>query len=134
MFINSTGGGWYMLSVQAFSCTCLFFWGLIVTYPILWIVNKITPIRLSPEDEIIGCDIIEHYMGDEKELIPLTSTQMNNIKFGIPQANFQISNSSFSTGNESYKEFDTLGRRRPYSANVAFEHDNSHAPNPAERL
>lgn len=123
-----------MLSVQAFSCTCLFFWGLIATYPILWFVNKLIPIRLSPEDELIGCDIIEHYMGDEKELIPLNSVQMNNVKFRIPQSNFQVSNSTYSSTNESYKEFDTLGRRRPYSVNVGFEHDNNHATNQSDRL
>lgn len=57
-------------------------------------------------------------MGDEKELLPLNLVQMNNVKFGIPQDNFQISNSTFTSNNGSFKEFDTLGRRRPYSVNV----------------
>lgn len=123
-----------MLSVQAFSVTCLFIWGLVATYPILWIVNKIIPIRLSPQDELVGCDIIEHYMGDEKDVLPLNRVQPHEIKFGIPAANFQIGSNGFSSGNDSYREFDTLNKRKPYSVNVTSDHDAAHSQNPSERL
>lgn len=120
-----------MLSVQTFSVCCLFMWGLIATYPILWLVNKVTPIRLSPQDEAAGCDVVEHFMGDEKEIIPLNCVQPNNIKFGIPHGNFQISDSTLSSCNDSYREFDTLNKRKPYFVNVGSEQDNTH---PSERL
>lgn len=109
-----------MLSVQTFSVTCLFLWGLIATYPILWIVNKITPIRLSPQDEVLGCDFIEHYIGDENEKMipPLDAVQIAN-------ARFQISNSTFSS-NESFNKFDnTLSKRVPFGVHQVNDHDNS---------
>ena len=82
-----------MLAAQSFSAVCLFLWGLIATYPIIWLVNKLIPIRLSAADEIAGCDVIEHYMGDEtdKMLPPLDAVQIANInRFDSPHVNFRM--------------------------------------------
>lgn len=38
-------------------------WAGSATLAIIWTVDHILPIRLSPEDEIIGCDISEHHLG-----------------------------------------------------------------------
>lgn len=123
---SSTGGGTYLLSVQLFSVVCLFFWGLIVTFPIMWIVNKLIPVRLSPEDEIKGCDIVEHYMGDEEEkILPqhITNAHISSIKFGgMNQMNFEINSNPYNNGSDKYREFDTLGKRKPYS-NLGYEHE-----------
>lgn len=56
------GGGWYLLSIQCFSALCLTTWGLFMTYPILWIVNKVIPIRMNPIDETIGADFVDHHI------------------------------------------------------------------------
>lgn len=131
MFMQ-TGGGWYLLGVQSFSVCCLFLWGLIITYPIIWIVNKLIPIRLDPQDEILGCDIVEHFMGDENEkmLPPLDQVQIASMRMAGSPANY--ANPSI----ETYKEFDTVERRRTFHLNHGYERDaviGSHQ-HPTERL
>lgn len=115
-----------MLGAQTFSVTCLFFWGLLVTYPILWCVNKLIPIRLEPEDEILGCDIVEHFMGDENEkMLPsVANIQISNVKFGGPQVNFSIPTIPYQT-NATYKEFSTVATRRPFHNNLGYERDEN---------
>lgn len=122
----STGGGWYMLAAQSFSVVCLFFWGLIITYPIIWLVNKAIPIRLEPEDEILGCDIVEHFMGDEKErmLTPLEGLQISNIKFGDAQVSFNLPQLPYHT-NASYKDFNTMPTRRNIHTNLGFDRNEA---------
>lgn len=121
-FVIPTGGGMYLLLAQTFSVTCLFLWGVIATYPILWFVNKITPLRLSPEDEIKGCDLVEHYMGDENEKLIhlLEGIKISNAHYGGPQINFTIDPMPYKRGDQAsgqYKEFDTLGTRKPFNIN-----------------
>lgn len=123
-----------MLGAQTFSAMVLFLWGLIVTYPIIWTVNKLIPIRLEPQDEILGCDITEHFMGDENEkmLATLDRIQISNVKFGGPQVNFSISPVPYQA-NASYKEFNTVGTRRPYQNNLGSE-DNFVQQQTTERM
>lgn len=117
-----------MLAVQTFSVTCLFLWGLLATYPILWCINKLIPIRLSPEDEIKGCDIIEHYMGDEKDLLqPLA-----HIQYGGPHVNFKLPSN---IRNEDYKEFNTMSRRKTFNVNLGNVREDVEQQQPSsERL
>lgn len=126
-----------MLAVQTISVTCLFLWGLIATYPILWIVNKLIPIRLSPEDEILGCDVVEHSMSDEAEkTLPLldkaqmmsqaqmlNNAQMFN-RFNAPQVTFNIASGPYKRHN-SLKEFDTVTLRAPYHINSGLDRDEN---------
>jgi hypothetical protein len=116
---NSTGGGWYMLGAQTFSVVLLLLWGLIITYPILWIVNNIIPIRLDPQDEILGCDIVEHFMGDEKEKM-LDNLEAANVKFGGPHVNFNIP-PGFHQTDVAFREFNTLPIRRNVHSNAIFD-------------
>lgn len=118
-----------MLGVQTFSVCCLFLWGLIVTYPIIWIVNKVIPIRLEPQDEIMGCDLVEHYMGDENEKMfpPLDQVQIANMRINGAQVSFALPSNAYSSG--SYKEFDTLGKRRSFHLNHGYEKDGEGATN-----
>ncbi|KAG8229811.1 hypothetical protein J437_LFUL008179 [Ladona fulva] len=51
------GGGWYLLGVQALSCLCLGTWGFFTTILILWIVNKIIPIRMEEHEELLGHEL-----------------------------------------------------------------------------
>lgn len=110
-----------MLYAQCFSVLCLFFWGLLSTYPIIWFVNKLIPIRLDPVDEIKGCDLVEHYMGDESE-IPLTAhqnSQLAALKIGGPVTSFAIP----PIENLSFREFDTNATHRPFHANLGLVRD-----------
>lgn len=54
------GGGWYLLSVQCLASFCLAVWGILSTFAILWIINKIVPIRMEPVEELLGADLMEH--------------------------------------------------------------------------
>lgn len=60
------GGGWYLLLVQCFSSLVLSFWGIISTYPYFCILNKIIPLRMTPENEIKGADTTEHHIHNNK--------------------------------------------------------------------
>ena len=102
-----------MLGAQTFSVVCLFLWGFIITYPIIWIVNQIIPIRLDPQDEILGCDIVDHFMGDEKEkaLATFDGIRISNVKLNQPQVSLNLQPISNYT-NATYKEFNTVRDRR----------------------
>lgn len=55
-----SGGGFYFLGVQALAVITITFWGIFSTFLLLWLVNKVTPLRMSVEDEILGADYSEH--------------------------------------------------------------------------
>lgn len=54
------GGGWYLLGVQALTALCLATWGLLVTMALLWVIDRIMPIRMDPYEELLGADLTEH--------------------------------------------------------------------------
>ncbi|XP_055550402.1 putative ammonium transporter 2 isoform X3 [Wyeomyia smithii] len=54
------GGGWYLLGVQSLSALCLACWSICTTLALLWIINKIVPIRMDPNEELLGADLMEH--------------------------------------------------------------------------
>lgn len=54
------GGGWYLLGVQSLSALCLLCWGICSTFLLLWMINKVIPIRMDPNEEILGADLMEH--------------------------------------------------------------------------
>lgn len=64
LFIN---GHWYQLTVQIISATCLSIWAGLAGLLMMWLIDKITPIRLTSEDEITGCDYTEHFDRDKRE-------------------------------------------------------------------
>lgn len=49
-----------MLAVQALAVICILFWGVCSTFLLLWLVNKVTPLRMEPKDELLGADVTEH--------------------------------------------------------------------------
>lgn len=49
-----------MLGIQALAVVCIMCWAVSVTFLLLWLVNKVTPLRMNPEDEILGADYSEH--------------------------------------------------------------------------
>lgn len=54
------GGGWYLLGVQSLAALCLACWGVCSTVLLLWFINKIIPIRMDPNEELLGADLMEH--------------------------------------------------------------------------
>lgn len=54
------GGGWYLLGIQSLSALCLTCWGICSTFLLLWIIDKIIPVRMDPSEEILGADLMEH--------------------------------------------------------------------------
>ncbi|XP_077562777.1 putative ammonium transporter 2 [Haemaphysalis longicornis] len=54
------GGGFYLLGVQALAVLTISTWSCLSTYAILWVINRVVPIRMSLEEEKIGADFVEH--------------------------------------------------------------------------
>ncbi|SEN42540.1 ammonium transporter [Lihuaxuella thermophila] len=54
------GGGWTQLGVQALGVAVSAIYVAIVSFLILWILDKISGIRVSEEDELLGLDLSEH--------------------------------------------------------------------------
>nr|CAD7402710.1 unnamed protein product [Timema cristinae] len=56
------GGGWYMLGVQSLSVLCLASWATVTNFIILYLINKVVPIRMDAYEELLGADLVEHYI------------------------------------------------------------------------
>lgn len=54
------GGGWYLLGIQSLSALCLTCWGVCSTFLLLWLIDKVIPVRMVPDEEIMGADLMEH--------------------------------------------------------------------------
>jgi ammonium transporter, Amt family len=54
------GGGWYLLGIQSLTVLCLVCWAATITFLLLWGINKIIPIRMEPNEELLGADLMEH--------------------------------------------------------------------------
>lgn len=54
------GGGWYLLGIQSLSALCLTCWGICSTFLLLWMIDKVIPVRMDPNEEVLGADLMEH--------------------------------------------------------------------------
>ncbi|GFQ94499.1 putative ammonium transporter 2 [Trichonephila clavata] len=54
------GGGWKLLGVQFLAVLVVSAWSMITTFMLLFIINKFVPIRMTPEEEKAGADLVEH--------------------------------------------------------------------------
>lgn len=118
-----------MLGVQALAVVCIVFWGISSTFLLLWIVNKITPIRMDPKDEILGADYTEH------NIMPSPAAESTNINLSSNgrSAENQISQRSRSSQSDDkmagiYKTYFTDGlatdrSKAPARENPAYQHD-----------
>lgn len=113
------GGGWYLLGVQCFSILCLTLWGALITYIILWSINKFIRIRMDPQDEILGADLVEHYMGDDID--KMISKVLDKIK----NEHHTSSDPKIVHILESYTQHNSNGNRKRFQNNFAFEHDEA---------
>ncbi len=54
------GGGFYLLGVQLAAVAMLIAWSAVSTFTLLFVINRVVPIRMSPEEELLGADFSEH--------------------------------------------------------------------------
>jgi Amt family ammonium transporter len=62
------GGGWTQLGVQALSVLVSAVYVAVVSWAVLWVMDKLFGLRISQEEEIKGLDWSEH--GIEPETVP----------------------------------------------------------------
>lgn len=74
----SSGGGWHLFGVQSLAVVCIVFWGVSSTFLLLWLVNKITPLRMDPKDEILGADYTEHNIQQKPAAVEVTANSSSN--------------------------------------------------------
>jgi Amt family ammonium transporter len=66
-----TGGGWGQLGAQAVGIVASFTSVFVVSYAVFWVIKKTIGLRVSPEEEAAGLDIVEHGMyGYPEQFIP----------------------------------------------------------------
>lgn len=53
-------GDFYLLGVQALAVLCFLCWSLSTTFLLLWTINKMVPIRMNANEELLGADLVEH--------------------------------------------------------------------------
>ena len=71
---------WEQLKVQALGIFVCFIWAFGVTYLLLKIINRFTPLRVTPEDEQVGLNVSEH--GAETALLDLFSAMDKQMRSG----------------------------------------------------
>lgn len=113
------GGGPNQLIVQAISSASLTIWAVVSTLLILMLVNSIIPIRLSREDEIRGCDLAEHNIGEGSgnELQKSMATFNKIIQITTPIMQRFAGN----VDERNQRNGENVGRRKPFHANEGFD-------------
>lgn len=61
------GGSWRLLGAQLLACLLTAAWGVLTTVIMLYAIEKTIGIRLTREEELQGCDLVEHGIGEEDE-------------------------------------------------------------------
>lgn len=56
----------YMLGIQTLSAFCLTCWGFFSTLFLLYVINILIPIRMDPNEELVGADLMEHRIRHSK--------------------------------------------------------------------
>ena len=74
-----SGGGWYLLGVQCLTTLCLVLWSFSVSITLLWLINKVIPIRMNVHDELLGADLVEHRIRHMQVYILGCSVPSNSI-------------------------------------------------------
>ncbi|GBM45590.1 Putative ammonium transporter 3 [Araneus ventricosus] len=94
------GGGWKLLGVQVLAVIVVSTWSMLATFLLLFIINKFVPIRMTPEEEKAGADLVEHnirydYDPSANHYPKLDLATINTIRMYIESAsNVQTQNST----------------------------------------
>jgi ammonia channel protein AmtB len=113
------GGGIHLLAVQALAVVCIVSWAIFSTFLLLWIVNKITPLRMRVEDEIMGADYAEHNI-----------MQPSAIERDTASRGFRLhddDNKKMAVATKTHFTDELMADRSKAAAreNPAFQHDNA---------
>lgn len=128
------GGGIYFLAVQGLAVICITFWGLFSTFLLLWLVNKITPLRMKIEDEILGADYTEHnIMPSPTAIVRDIKSSSDDAKRKDDEESNVVSRGAFRLHDSNkmadiYKTYFTQNDRSESAAaheNPTFQHDNA---------
>lgn len=111
------GGNGFQLFLQAISVVALAIWAGCATLVIIWLVDHIMPIRMSPEEEKVGADFSEHNHGfpTSQELERPMTTLNKIISISSPISH------KFTGATDVKSDFENFGHRKPYHVNQAFE-------------
>lgn len=111
------GGGPFQLVVQLISSISLSIWAATVTLGILWIVNKIIPIRLDLEEELKGCDEIEH------DIMPLFYESQIPFERIVNASSPKAQRFAGSLEDKNHRELEDFERRRSFHTNLGYQHN-----------
>uniref|UniRef100_A0A8D8C4I1 Ammonium transporter 3 n=2 Tax=Culex pipiens TaxID=7175 RepID=A0A8D8C4I1_CULPI len=74
------GGGFDLLKSQMAEAGTILVWGLLTTWTLLWIINQFVRVKLTPEEEALGADYVEHEVDHARnaleEMKPLWSREV----------------------------------------------------------
>ncbi|XP_015602614.1 putative ammonium transporter 3 isoform X2 [Cephus cinctus] len=94
------GGGGYLLAIQSLTVICLAVWSFLTSIILLWMVNKVIPIRMSVKEELLGADLVEHSVRHAQIGV---SRAMSVLRPFSRQENFdEIVQIGINPGHESY--------------------------------
>ncbi|QAY68263.1 ammonium transporter [Paenibacillus protaetiae] len=54
------GGGWTLLGIQLFGLLVVAVWGFLLVWAALWLINRVVPVRVSQDEELVGLDVGIH--------------------------------------------------------------------------
>lgn len=110
------GGGWYLLGVQSLSALCLTIWSFISSIVLLWIIDKIIPIRMSVHEEVLGADLVEHRIrhskiGVSRAMSALRPFTMEKQLKSVPPVGINPGHDSFLAQHKS-KKLENLSKKQ----------------------
>ena len=74
------GGSWRLLGVQLCAVVVTGTWGVVTTLVQLYVIEKTIGIRLNMEEELLGCDFVEHGIGEDDRASDSQNTNMKDIE------------------------------------------------------
>lgn len=80
-----TTGSWKLFAVQVLGTVVVCIWGYVATSTVLAIINKIVPVRVTLEDELVGLDLSYHGMTAYANL----GTEIETVSLGQQQIQLQ---------------------------------------------
>lgn len=116
------GGGPYQLILQTISSVSLTIFTMIAAFIIFNLVDRIIPMKLSPEEELLGCDITEHDIGTN----PSTEIRRHSTKLEkIIEITTPITKrfTGFVVDNSMRRNSDSLFRQKQFYINEGYEKD-----------
>jgi hypothetical protein len=118
------GGNSHQLIIQIISATFVTIWGAFATLFMIWFVDLTLKVRLTPEEEMIGCDYTEHNIGENPDKTlqrrrPSTLDKINEriIEIATPIAQRFAGN----IDPILKKEEEHFGKRKAFHTNQGFE-------------